>query len=92
MPNFHAKEFLEPSYPGSFGKSSFEFRASSQRGEKLVMSHCEGHDLLLKINRTKKGFLIKGDKITRPSQVALLQQVLRDFRDLTKTDTTNSNI
>lgn len=92
MPNFHTKEFKSPSYPNSYGKSSFEFEAISTRGEKLVFSRCEGNELLIKINKNKNGYLIKGDKITRPSQVVILQQVLKDFRDLTKSVSTNSNI
>jgi tRNA (guanine-N7-)-methyltransferase len=92
MPNFHAKEFVEPSYPSAYGKSEFEFVARSSRGEKLVMSHTQESDMLLKINKNKNGYLIKSDKISRPSQVAILQQALKDFRDLTKTKTTNSNI
>ncbi len=92
MPNFHAKEFQEPIYPSEYGKSKFKFVAISSRGERLVMSHTENCDMLLKVNRNKKGYLIKGDKITRPSQVAILQQALKDYRDLTKTNTTNSNI
>lgn len=92
MPNFHAKEFVEPVYPSSYGKSSFEFVAHSNRGDRLVMSHLEDNDMLLQINKNKDSYLIKGDKITRPSQVALLQQVLRDYRDLTNTIPTNSNI
>jgi len=92
MPNFHAKEFVEPVYPCSYGKSSFEFVAHSSRGDRLVMSHLEDNDMLLQINKNKDSYLIKGDKITRPSQVALLQQVLRDYRDLTNTIPTNSNI
>ena len=92
MPNFHAKEFIEPIFPSSYGNSEFEFIAHSQRGDKLVMSHTKNCDMLLKINKNVNGYLIKGDKITRPSQVAILQQALKDFRDLTKTDSTNSNI
>jgi len=92
MPNFHAKEFQEPTYPSEYGKSKFEFVATSSRGEKLVMSHTQDCDMLLKVNKNVKGYLIKGDKITRPSQVAILQQALKDYRDLTKTKTTNSNI
>ena len=92
MPNFHAKEFLEPTYPSVYGKSEFEFVAISSRGERLVMSHTQNCDILLKINKNKKGYLIKGDKISRPSQVAILQQALKDYRDLSKTNTTNSNI
>ena len=92
MPNFHAKEFLEPTYPSVYGKSEFEFVAISNRGERLVMSHTQNSNMLLKINKNKKGYLIKGDKISRPSQVAILQQALKDYRDLSKTKTTNSNI
>ena len=92
MPNFHAKEFVEPTYPSSYGKSDFEFVAVSKRGDRLVMSHTQDCDMLLKVNKNKKGYLIKGDKITRPSQVAILQQALKDYRDLSKTETTNSNI
>ena len=92
MPNFHAKEFSEPIYPSSYGKSVFEFVALSNRGDRLVMSHTQDCDMLLKVNKNKKGYLVKGDKITRPSQVAILQQALKDYRDLSKTETTNSNI
>ncbi len=92
MPNFHAKEFIEPTYPSAYGKSEFAFVAVSKRGDRLVMSHTQDCDMLLKVNKNKKGYLIKGDKITRPSQVAILQQALKDYRDLSKTETTNSNI
>jgi len=92
MPNFHAKEFVEPIYPSAYGKSEFEFAAKSLRGEKLVMSHTQDCNMLLKINKNKNDYLIKSDKITRPSQVAILQQALKDYRDLTKTEVTNSNI
>ena len=92
MPNFHTKDLNTPTYPCRFGKSSFKFEATSKRGEKLIMSECEGHNLLIKINKNKNGYLVKGDKITRPSSVVILQQVLKDFRDLTKTSPTNSNI
>lgn len=92
MPNFHTKTFIHPPYPSSFGKSHFDALALCARGERLIVSHCQGQELLLKINETDNGFLIKGDKITRPSNVAILQQALQDFRDLAKMETTSSNI
>ena len=92
MPNFHTKDFVEPVYPALFGMSEFEFVATSSRGEKLVMSHTQGADMLLTINKKPNGYLVKGDKLTRPSQVAILQQALKDFRDLCKITTTKSNI
>lgn len=92
MPNFHTKDFVEPVYPNLFGKSEFEFVAISKRGERLVMSTTQNQEMFLKINARAENFLIKGDKITRPSQVAILQQALKDYRDLCKIVTTSSNI
>ncbi|MBL0687618.1 MAG: tRNA (guanosine(46)-N7)-methyltransferase TrmB [Sulfurospirillum sp.] len=92
MPNLHTNFFLEPLYPANFGKSEFKFVAVSKKGERLVMSHTQGCDLFLKINKTKKNYLIKGDKISRPSQVAILQQALKDYRDLNKIKPINTNI
>ena len=92
MPNFHTQNLIEPSYPSSFGESEFEFTALSSKEEKLVMSRTQGCDMLLKINKKAGSYLIKEDKITRPSQVAILQQALRDYRDLSRAEVTNSNI
>jgi len=92
MPNFHSKTFTEPKLPATFGTTKFEFIALSTRKERVVMCVNEEQSMLLKINATKNGYLIKGDKITRPSQVAILQKTLIDFRDLSKTETTKSNI
>ncbi len=92
MPNFHTKEFHQPSYPCEYGKSIFEFEAISKKGGRLVMSHTQNCDILLQINKNKNGYLIKGDKISRPTQVAILQQALKDFRDISHTKATNSNI
>jgi len=92
MPNFQIETFVEPKLPAYFGSTKFDFIALSKRGEKLLMCYNEKQSLLLKINTHKNGFLIKSDKITRPSQVAILQKTLIDFRDLSKTKTIKSNI
>ncbi len=92
MPNFHSKTFTEPTLPATFGTTKFKFIAHSRREERLVMCVNEEQRMLLKINANKNGYLIKYDKITRPSQVAILQKTLIDFRDLSKTETTKSNI
>lgn len=92
MPNFHTKTYNQPTLPTKFGETQFQFVATSSRGEVLVMSKCSGEDFLLKVNKNKNGYLIKGDKITRPSQVAILQRALMDFRDASNAEATLSNI
>jgi tRNA (guanine-N7-)-methyltransferase len=92
MPNFHAQEFSLPSLPLRGEDTSFEFSAHAPCGEVLVMSECHKQKLLLKIQKSKKGFLIKGDKITRPSQVSILQKALLELRELTNTKSFYSNI
>lgn len=92
MPNFHTTTYKLPSLPVKQGESEFKFFAKSKRGEILVMAKCFDEHLLLKINKNKKGYLIKGDKITRPSRVAILQKALIDFRDLVQAEALISNI
>jgi tRNA (guanine-N7-)-methyltransferase len=92
MPNFHTKTYSTLKLPASFGQSSFEFIATSSRNETLVMATCSGQNFLLQVHKNRDGYLIKGDKITRPSQVALLQRALIDFRDLLGLDAHMSNI
>ncbi len=92
MPNFHTKNLELPNFPATFGESEFLLQAISKRDDRLVMCRCRGVELLIKIHQTKDGFLVKGDKITRPSNVAILQQALRDFRDWTNSKPFYSNI
>lgn len=92
MPNFHVKEFSLPKLPNEFGDTKFEFIATSTLGEVLLMSECHKQKMLLKIQKNEDGFLIKGDKITRPSQVSILQKALKDLRDFSGAKPSYSNI
>lgn len=91
MPNFHTKEFIEPTLPVSFAQTRFKYAAYSEK-EQLIMCECSKHQFFVKIYAKGDYYLIKGDKITRPTQVSILQQALRDLRDVTKTTPHNSNI
>lgn len=93
MPNFHTS-VLEPLlYPCTKGKSTFTFIASSKRGNHLVMSTTQEEELLIRIYAKEEGgYLVKGDKITRPSDATFLQKALIDFRDASNAVVTHSNI
>lgn len=94
MPNFHTTQLKSPSYPYTYGQSSFVFEAASTRGNRLVMASIgESEPLLIRLNaKSDNSWLVKGDKITRPTEASFLQKVLIDFRDASSAHVTHSNI
>jgi tRNA (guanine-N7-)-methyltransferase len=57
------------------------------------MANCLNEDLLIRITpKSDGGFLVKGDKVTRPTQASFLQKALMDFRDLSEATVSHSNI
>ncbi len=93
MPNFHSNYLKTLTYPCHAGETTFLWEAHSHRGNKLVMASSKEEPLLIRIQSKKEGgFLIKGDKVTRPTQASFLQKVLMDFRDVSEANVTHSNI
>ena len=94
MPNFHTAQLKPLKYPCTSGQSSFIFEATSTRGNRLVMARIqESEPLLIRVNnKAEGGYLVKGDKITRPTEASFLQKVLMDFRDVSGAEVTHSNI
>ena len=93
MPNFQTA-FLKPlSYPCVHGETAFECEAISARGTRLIKASIQGETLLVRVTEKSKGvLLVKGDKVTRPSQASLLQKALIDFRNATDAVEIHSNI
>jgi tRNA (guanine-N7-)-methyltransferase len=92
MPNFKTKNFTMPNFPTSFRESEFEYFAKSKKDEILVKVTQKTEEFFLQIKQKSDKYLVKGEKISRPSQVVFLQQALRDFRDLCGCKVTYSNI
>lgn len=93
MPNFHTTTLKKLTYPCSYNETTFHFEASSPRGNTLVMASHQTEELLIRITpKPEGGFLVKGDKVTRPTQASFLQKVLMDFRDMHEAEVTHSNI
>lgn len=93
MPNFHTTTLNTLSYPCSYRDTTFAFEAHSPRGNTLIMAIHQNEQFLIRIISKKEGgFLVKGDKSTRPTQASFLQQVLMDFRDMHQAPVTYSNI
>ena len=93
MPNFQTHALKALTYPCTYGETCFECEAISDRNNKLVIASTKGETYLLRISHKEKNrLLVKGDKVTRPSQVPILQKVLMDFRDISEAVEICSNI
>jgi tRNA (guanine-N7-)-methyltransferase len=57
------------------------------------MASTQGENILIRIHQKEGGgFLVKGDKVTRPTQASFLQKILIDFRDASEAQEQFSNI
>lgn len=93
MPNFHTQTLKPLSYPCTYKETTFRYEAHSKRGNKLVMALMQGENVLIRIHQKEGGgLLVKGDKVTRPTQASFLQKVLMDFRDVSEAEELFSNI
>lgn len=86
MPNFISKRLNLKSLPFSYGKSEFLAIASELRDGKktdisLVLARvCNNEFLLIIKKRANDSYLIKGDKILKPTNISILQRGLSDFK------------
>lgn len=93
MPNFHTQTLKPLSYPCTYKETTFRYEARSKRGNKLVMASTQGENILIRIHQKEGGgLLVKGDKVTRPTQASFLQKILIDFRDASEAQEQFSNI
>ena len=93
MPNFHTQTLKPLSYPCTYKETTFSYEARSKRGNKLVMATTQGENILIRIHQKEGGgLLVKGDKVTRPTQASFLQKILIDFRDASEAKEQFSNI
>lgn len=93
MPNFHTTVLKPLVYPCVHHESTFTCEARSLRGNRLVMASIGDMQQFIRIyQKAEGGFLVKGDKITRPTEASFLQKVLMDFRDASEANVSYSNI
>lgn len=93
MPNFHTQTLKPLSYPRTYNETTFRYEAHSKRGNKLIMASMQGENVLIRIHQKEGGgLLVKGDKVTRPTQASFLQKILIDFRDASEATEQFSNI
>lgn len=93
MPNFHTRSLKPLHCPCTYQDTTFHWQATSRKGNVLVLATCRGETFMLRVlPKEAGGFLVKGDKVTRPTQASFLQKALIDFRDMSEAQVSHSNI
>lgn len=86
MPNFICKSLNLRSLPFSYNESEFiaianELRDGKKTDISLVLARvCNNEFLLIIKKRANDSYLIKGDKILKPTNISILQRGLSDFK------------
>jgi tRNA (guanine-N7-)-methyltransferase len=92
LPNIQTKQLELINFPAVFNDYSYEFIATSSRGEKLLYTTYKDKSFFLQIIKRESDYLIKGDKLTRISPVSITQNALDGFSKLHNLKLTFSNI
>lgn len=79
MPNFKAKKIKDISLPIKVGETEFVFKTKAQLGKTLVYTSIENASFFIEINEKNNEFVIKIDKLTKITDLALMQKALESF-------------
>ncbi len=91
MPNVHTKKGVLLDFPYKFNGFAFEFIARSKY-DNLILVRCEDESFFLSLVEKDEKFLIKADKLTRPTNVKILQDAMKAFVEKNSLDITFSTI
>lgn len=80
MPNFVASSINKPKFPFVIHDINFLWSAKSKFDD-IVLVKIENEEFFITIKKRKNDFVLKGEKITRPAKVGLLQKALSVFKD-----------
>ena len=80
MPNFIASSLKELSFPFGNDKIKFLWQANG-RNERLIYTKNEDEGFFLVVKPGKNGVVVKGEKLTKPAKVGLLQEALELFKE-----------
>ena len=75
MPNFIASSLKKLSFPFGNDKIKFLWQANG-RNERLIYTKNEEESFFLVVKGGKNGIVVKGEKLTKPAKVGLLQEAL----------------
>ncbi len=80
MPNFKSKKIQEINLP--YSKDDVEFLWFAKNDNvSLIYTKVQEESFFLQIKKAQNGFVIKGDKHTKPSKIGYLQKALKIFKE-----------
>ncbi|EOG3956863.1 tRNA (guanosine(46)-N7)-methyltransferase TrmB [Campylobacter jejuni] len=80
MPNFKSKKIKEINL--SYSKDDVEFLWLAKNDNvSLIYTKVQEESFFLQIKKAQNGFVIKGDKHTKPSKIGYLQKALKIFKE-----------
>lgn len=80
MPNFKSKRIKEINLP--YKKDDVEFLWLAKNDNvSLIYTKVQEESFFLQIKKAQNGFVIKGDKHTKPSKIGYLQKALKIFKE-----------
>ncbi|EAL5962685.1 tRNA (guanosine(46)-N7)-methyltransferase TrmB [Campylobacter jejuni] len=80
MPNFKSKKIIEINLPYSKDDVEFLWLAKNDNVS-LIYTKVQEESFFLQIKKAQNGFVIKGDKHTKPSKIGYLQKALKIFKE-----------
>ncbi|EOI1973134.1 tRNA (guanosine(46)-N7)-methyltransferase TrmB [Campylobacter jejuni] len=80
MPNFKNKKIKEINLPYSKDDVEFLWLAKNDNVS-LIYTKVQEESFFLQIKKAQNGFVIKGDKHTKPSKIGYLQKALKIFKE-----------
>ena len=85
MPNFVCAQLDEFKFPARIGECEFlwqkwELKDGKKTENRVVFVSCHNDKFLLNIRAKNSGFVVKGDKITKPSNVSHLHSALNAIK------------
>ncbi|MDR0666212.1 MAG: tRNA (guanosine(46)-N7)-methyltransferase TrmB [Campylobacteraceae bacterium] len=91
MPNFITKTIIKPALPFKSGRCDFLWEVNSDNSE-YILARCEEEEFFIQIKGKEPKIIVKGEKISRPSQVIFLQNALEEYAKKAAFDIVSSNI
>ncbi|MCK9256790.1 MAG: tRNA (guanosine(46)-N7)-methyltransferase TrmB [Sulfurospirillaceae bacterium] len=79
MPNLHIENLTPFAYPASIGEVGFIWEARNEK-ETLVLAKNKDEEFFIKIVKKENHFLLKSDKITKPTDANLLKEALNEYK------------
>jgi tRNA (guanine-N7-)-methyltransferase len=91
MPNFTTKTIVKPPLPFQGSRCDFLWEVNSDNSD-YIFTRCDTEEFFIQIKDKESRIIVKGEKISRPSQVIFLQSALEEYAKKAACDIITSNI